>query len=231
MSAMPNVRLTPGHPIYVRYFQKDIINGLYPAIVIHHDDEGLLTWTPPGSRHWFPNMPDGRVLRQTPLPEWFGTEKPWGPLALRQAALSWRPTGEPYALQLHFDSEDGKLTHYYANLEEPAIAWRDEQGGEWADSEDWDLDVWIEPDLSWRLKDEDDVTHRLRWPDLYWVDPQRAYAAADRVIARVAKRQFPFDGTWPSLLDSLSRASPAGPQWTPIEDSAMPDGWDRPRHY
>ena len=86
-----------------------------------------------------------------------------------------------------------------------------------------DLDVWIEPDLTWSYKDEDELRTRAQWPDLYWVDdPARVYETAREVVALVEAREFPFDGSW---LHATPDPAPA-----PIIDATLPAGWDRPRH-
>ena len=205
---MVEPRLPIGGSCYLRHFQRETISGLYPARVVWHDDDGLLLWTPQSSRYWFPYMPDGRMMRDTPLPEWHGAEKVWRPYEVPHAVLGWHARGVPYSVLLFF--RDGAFANYYVNIQEPTVAWHDgELFG--ADTEDWDLDVLVDPDLTWRLKDVDELETRMRWPDLYWVaDPRRVHGIVAEVVAVVEAGAFPFDGTWRDFTPD--------PQWSPIVD-------------
>jgi len=132
--------------------------------------------------------------------------------------LSWHPAGADYSIRFFF--RDGRFTHWYANLEVPAVAWRD---GDLAglDTVDWDLDVVIQPDRSWNWKDEEEFAERLRTPEHYWVDDeQRVRAAGQEVIKLAEAGDFPFDGTWTDFSPD--------PGWTPIV-ADLPADWDRPR--
>jgi hypothetical protein len=213
-------RLPAGEKLYVRHFQREVVCGLYVGQVVRHDDDGLLMWTPQRSHHWFPFMPDGRPMRGTPLPEWHGAAWVWQPVVSRRSVLRWYPPTAPYSIEAWFDGD--VLSNYYANLGGPAAVWCDADG-HGADTEDWDLDVWIDPDLSWRLKDEQDIRERSGWPELYWVDdPAQVYEVGLEIVAQVEARAFPFDGSW--------RDFASGHTAEPLIDPALPPGWDRPRH-
>ena len=163
-------------------------------------------------------MPDGRIMRQTPLPEWQAAvaDWVWTPWTNPRSVLAWYPPKAPYAVLLWFDG--ATFTNYYVNLGGPAVVW---DAG--ADTEDWDLDILADPDLSWRYKDEEDLLARSQWPQLYWVDdPVRVYDAAREAVALIESGAFPFDGTW--------RDFAAGADPTPIVDASLPPGWDQPRH-
>lgn len=212
--------LPAGAKFYVRHFQREVVCGLYSGRVVRHDDAGLLAWVAKGSRHWFPYMPDGRIMRDTPLPQWHGAAWVWTPWVAPRDMLTWQPPDTPYSV--HFWFEEGKFTNYYVNFGGPAVVWREgELSG--VDTEDWDLDMLVDPDLTWRYKDEEDLLIRSQWPDLYWVDdPARVYDVARTVVALVEAGAFPFDGTWRDF-------SP--PATGPIVDTTLPPGWDRPRHH
>jgi hypothetical protein len=213
------VEFEVGETVYVRHFQRDVICGVYPTRAVRHGPDGLLLWIAQGTRHWFPFMPDGREMRETPLPEWAAADKVWSGYTAPNGVLSWHAPGAEYAAQWFF--RDGEFTNWYANLEEPGVAWR--AGGlAGVDTVDWDLDVWVGADRIWRWKDEEDLAARRQWPELYWVtDPERARRAGEAAIARAAAGEFPFDGTWCDF-----RPEPA---WDPIVEDALPAGWLRPR--
>ncbi|HEX2774384.1 MAG TPA: DUF402 domain-containing protein, partial [Micromonosporaceae bacterium] len=81
------------------------------------------------------------------------------------------------------------------------------------------LDVWVEPDRTWRWKDEDEFAEKTGHP-LYWTAEEAAAirARGEALAARAEARQFPFDGTWCDF-----RPDPAWPV------PQRPAGWDRPR--
>ncbi len=86
---------------------------------------------------------------------------------------------------------------------------------------DWDLDVVIQPDRTWRWKDEEEFVERLRDPELYWVDDEERVRQAGRQVIELAEEGvFPFDGTWCDF------DPPA--HWGPLQSEQPPRGWDRP---
>jgi predicted RNA-binding protein associated with RNAse of E/G family len=96
---------------------------------------------------------------------------------------------------------DGTFAGWYVNLETPARRW---SGG--VDSRDQTLDLLVAPDLSWRLKDEEDL------------DPVEAPAVrveAARLAGLAVTAAFPFDGTWRDYVPP--------PEWPP---AALPSWWD-----
>jgi hypothetical protein len=163
-------------------------------------------------------MPDGRWMLDTPLAEWVSTEKPMDLTVRTHALLSWHPAGADWSIRFFFHA--GRFTSWYVNLELPLALWRDSDlaGG---DTVDWDLDVVIQPDRSWRYKDEEEFAQRLREPEHYWVhDEERVREAGRQVVEQVEARVFPFDGTWCDF------DPPA--HWAPLVETQLPRGWDRP---
>ena len=206
-----------GEIVYLRHFQRDVVSGFFPMRAVQQDSDGVLLWGQQGSRSWTTIMVDGRWLRDTPLAEWVGGRKKPISWEVGHSLLSWHPTGADYSIRFFF--RDGRFTNWYANLEVPAVAWRD---GDLAglDTVDWDLDVVIQPDRSWHWKDEEEFADRLRTPESYWVaDEQRVRAAGREVIKLAEAGDFPFDGTWTGFRPD--------PGWTPIA-ADLPAGWDRP---
>jgi hypothetical protein len=216
----PTVIFTPGELVHVRHFQHQRISGVFPMHAVRHDERGLLLWCPRGAHGWLLNMFDDRRMRQTPLAEWITAPNRPMAFAARHDVLAWHPAGADWSVRWFF-AEDGRFRNWYANLERPAVAWRDpELAG--LDTADWDLDVWIEPDRSWRWKDEDLFTERLAQPEHYWVDDEaRVRRAGQEVVALVEAGAFPFDGTWCDFRPD--------PTWAVSAPEAPPPGWDRPR--
>jgi Protein of unknown function (DUF402) len=213
--------LFAGETVYLRHLQRDQLGGLFPLQVVHDRPDGRLLWAACGTTYWNLDMPDGRTLTQTPLAEWSTVRRVPIAHTTHHALLSWHPTGLAYSIRWFF-RPDGEFYAWYANLEEPAVAWR-EGGLAWLDTTDWDLDVWVHPDRRWEWKDEDVFAARLAVPDAYWVDDEDRVRQAGRdVIRLVDSGAFPFDGTWCDFQPD--------PDW-PVISPNLPAGWDQPRRY
>jgi hypothetical protein len=106
--------------------------------------------------------------------------------------------------------KDGELVGWYVNLEEP---WRESPFG--FDTTDHLLDVWIDPDRSWRWKDEDELAEAV---ELGLFTPAKAdaiRAEGERAIERIEAWSTPFDEGWETWRPD--------PDW-PLPE--LPDGWD-----
>lgn len=215
------IRFAPGELVYLRHFQREAISAVSQLRVVRHDHAGLLLWSGTAERYWVWDMPDGRVLRATPLDEWVSTDKVPVARLTKHGTLAWHPTGADYSLRLFF-APDGAFRNWYANLELAAVLWRDATAAG-VDTVDWDLDIWIEPDRSWRWKDEEEFAERLRSPEHYWVhDEQRVRDAGEQALKLLTAGAFPFDA---SLLGYRP-----DPSWTPPPHGTDPDdAFLRPR--
>jgi Protein of unknown function (DUF402) len=205
------VEFVPGETVHLRHWQRDQLGMLFPLRVVADTGDAVLLWASTGTRGWHFNMPDGRTMADTPLPEWSAAERVPVAHTLGHGLLSWHPRGRDYSIRWFF-RPDGTFYRWYANLEAPAQLWR-EAGAAGLDTADWDLDVVIQPDRTWHWKDEDEFVARLALPDAYWVDDeQRVRRAGKEVVELVESGAFPFDGTWCDF-----RPDPA---WPPIEPAA-----------
>lgn len=215
-----NVIFEPGEIVYMRHFQRDAVAGIFPCRAARHDDEGLLLWAEQGSPSWYTITRDGRWMRQMPLTEWVAAPKVASKGSFAHSLLSWHPTGADYSIRFFW--HDGVFTAWYANLELPFQMWR-HNGLSGGDTVDWDLDIWIEPDRSWRWKDEDEFTERLAQPEHYWVDDEaRVRAAGEEVVKLIEAGAFPFDGTWVDFQPD--------PAWEPLPHTDPPAWmWELPR--
>jgi Protein of unknown function (DUF402) len=207
-----------GETVCLRHVQRDQLGALLPMRVVRDRPDGLLLWAPPGATGWHFDMPDGRTMARTPLPEWSATRRVPAAYTIDHGLLSLHPPGRDYSVRWFF-RPDGRFFRWYANLEAPAIRWRD-PGLAGLDTVDWDLDVVISPDRRWQWKDEDEFVARLALPGAYWVDDEeRVRRAGKEIVALVEAGAFPFDGTWCDF-----RPDPA---WPP-SPAVLPAGWDRP---
>ena len=116
-----------------------------------------------------------------------------------------------YSIMLFWNQERNEFLGYYVNFQLPFK--RSPSG---IDTLDLDLDIDMEPDLSYRWKDEEDyqlaIDNRAILPE--WV--QGIEAAKPDILERIEKRQYPFDGSW---LDWKP-----DPTWSLPK---LPEGWDK----
>ncbi|SDT27442.1 DUF402 domain-containing protein [Actinoplanes derwentensis] len=208
-----------GEVVYLRHWQRDRLGMVVPQRVVEDRGDAVVLWVAAGTRGWHFNMPDGRGITATPLPEWSSSERVPAPHTIGHGALTWVPRGRDYSIRWFFTPE-GHFYRWYGNLEAPSVTWRD---GDLAgvDTTDWDLDVVIDPDRTWRWKDEEEFADRLAMPDSYWVDDEdRVRRAGKEIVALVEAGAFPFDGTWCDFTPD--------PSW-PATPGDLPPGWDRGR--
>lgn len=214
-----DVTFEPGETVHLRHWQRRQLGMVFPLQVVQDTGDAVVLWAPTGTRGWHFDMPDGRGMTETPLPEWSASPRVPVPHEVGHGVLSWHPRGRDYSIRWFF-RPDGTFYRWYANLEAPSVSWR-AGGMAGLDTSDWDLDVVIEPDRTWSWKDEDEFVARLATPESYWVDDaDRVRRAGHEVVALVEAAAFPFDGTWCDF-----RPDPA---WPAIR-ADLPAGWDRPR--
>jgi hypothetical protein len=121
--------------------------------------------------------------------------------------LTIAPRAAAHTLSLHWDHASGDFLGWYVNLQEPM---RPTPIG--YDSFDQMLDVWIEPDGSWRWKD---------WDELVEAEQAGLFSPAETAAIRAEGQR---------VIDSLKTRLPTGWEgWQP--DPAwplpvLPGGWD-----
>jgi Protein of unknown function (DUF402) len=208
-----------GELILRRQFQRSLLSRVWAGRVAADDDRALWIWTANGSAHRDLGHADGRHLREVSFTDWPSAPKAFEARAWGGDVLMMHPCEGDVSVWF-FRTPTGKLRSWYVNLERPVVRWRDASGLAGVDTTDYDLDVVVQPDLSWRWKDEEEFAERLGHPDIYWVDDEAAVRAEGRRMIKLAEAgEFPFDGTM--------RDYRPDPAWTvPAE---MPPGWDRPR--
>ncbi|MEU4158641.1 DUF402 domain-containing protein [Actinoplanes sp. NPDC026670] len=208
--------LIPGNTVWLRHLQRHRFGLVVPFQAVADLGDAVLLWAPAGNAAWHFTLPDGRGMGEVPLPEWSASDRVPVPHTIDHGVLSWHPRGRDYSIRWFF-RPDGTFFRWYANLEAPPVLWRrDDLTG--LDTTDWDLDVVVEPDRSWRWKDEELFATRLTMPEAYWADDEdRVRRAGKEVIALAEAGAFPFDGTWCDFRPD--------PSW-PALPRELPDGWD-----
>jgi hypothetical protein len=206
----------PGRTVLRRYWRDGRISFYNVMTVVADDEHGLRLWQLAGRPYWRVMTPDGRThhdalmdeLRDAPLTEqvWTGSD-----------VLMFIPHGRPWSVWWFF-TPAGEFQGWYGNLEDPSLRW-DDGAAAGLDSADHALDIWVEPDRTWRWKDEDEFAERIDHP-LYWTAEEAAAirARGEALAAQAEAGKFPFDGTWCDF-----RPDPSWPE------PQRPPGWDRPR--
>ena len=203
-----------GETVVVQEVWRDRVWGARPMRVVDDAADRVALWFPRGTR-WMAPIDDPsrewdgdrgeRLAACAAAGTWTHRELAWDvdtlvlmqPDAWHAVWVSWLPSGEHWG--------------WYVNLQRPFR--RSAIGFETMDLA---LDVIVEPDASWRWKDEDEldmfVEREAFEPDL----PQRLREEALRVVARAERSEPPFSEPWPQWRPD--------PTW---ELPALPDGWER----
>ena len=114
--------------------------------------------------------------------------------------------GDAHAIWHFWDGEGRRFAGWYVNMQDSLV-----RDGRAFDTQDHELDLWIEPDGSWRRKDEEKMADWVR-QGRFTVDEVAAIRAeGERVLA-----EWPFPTGWEDWEPD--------PSW-PVPD--LPAGWDR----
>lgn len=182
------------------------------------DDRGLWLWLATGSPWLNVGAADGRTFREVPFRDWRRVEHALHPGRWRGDALMLHRPGEPWSVWFLFT--ESVFTGWYVNLERPGARWHNDDGLVGVDTVDYDLDVVVAADRSWRWKDEDEFADHLAIPENYWCDDEAAVRASGaEAVKLIEAGEFPFDGTMTGFRPD--------PRWSLPTD--FPAGWDRPR--
>lgn len=198
---------TPGQAIVRRYVRGDRYTWAQPMRVVADDDAGLLLWYPIGSD--FARLIDayGNTQHEVPLDQMTNpvlTATTWQHFDI----LVLMPPGVAYSVWWFFNG-DG-FAGWYVNLESPYVRHPDA-----VETVDHLLDIWVEPDRTWRWKDEDEFSAMTDHP-LYFDTTTAAAirAQGEQALALVEAGVYPFDGTHTDFRPD--------PMWTPHR---LPDNW------
>lgn len=209
------MRFHPGQVALRRYYRgRDGLIIVQCGRVVADDEHGLRLWMPAGTANRRLKTVDGRRFDQVPQAEWDAADKLLAEHVLRPyGMLILMPPLARHSVSWFFDPAGG-FAGWYVNLESPPVRW-----AAGLDLVDHDLDIVVEPDRTWRWKDEDDFEAATRL-GLDWseADAVEIRAEGRRLAGLVDAGAYPFDGTWCDF-----RPDPAWP--VPV----LPDGWDAPR--
>lgn len=191
----PPPRWSGGDTIVLREVWRGLVWSERPATVVADDGRSVVVWLPAGTRWLAPTVPPTRERAPSraerlssclALEDWVLVERQWD-----VSTLWFVEPGERYCAWVSWLPTGGHLG-WYVNLQEPFE--RTSAGFDWMDLM---LDILVEPDRTWRWKDEDEFAALI---ERGLIDAQTAdevRAAADVAIARLAEQAAPFDAEWP----------------------------------
>jgi hypothetical protein len=186
---------SPGETVVLREVWKGRVWRANAATVVEDGPGRTTLWFPSGAASKFPVREDGSEIR-IPCDDWI-----LGDRRVRYDAVAELHPGARHSVWT-FRQAGGGLSHWYVNFEQPFEQFP--AGFQFVDEK---LDLIVQPDLSWRWKDEDELEEAAA---LGIVDADEVRAEAERVLAA-----WPFPTGWEDWLPPES--------WTVPE---LPEGWD-----
>lgn len=170
-----------------------------PSFLLAAQLDGAVGMVPDG----YPHDPR-RLVEQASAREWLLVERPWQ----STNCLHVFETGTWWSTRLMWDADTGKFMCWYVDFRLPVTR----TDGR-VDSKDLQLDVVMSPDGSWTWKDETHFALAVKAGFIHEDQRAAVEAARGQVVARIERREFPFDD---SLVD-----------WTPdgLSVPTLPADW------
>lgn len=191
----------------VRYLRDGRIAWVLPVTVVEDGDDLSVLFIHAGTPTKQVEARDGSPIDPS-LPyekrcriDWRLGDGRWGP----HQTLLVTPTKAAHSIRLIW-TETWDFLGWYVNLQVPHV--RTELG---FDTSDQVLDIWVEPDQSWRWEDEDELEVALHLGHLSPREAEAIRAEGERVVDA-----WPFPTGWEDWRPD--------PGW-PVP--RLPEGWDR----
>lgn len=178
-------RRRPGEPVALREIWDGRVFAARFANVVR-DDPGIAAFHVPAGPRMLPFGPDG-AERSLPIEPWELREVERRDR--RFLSFAWPEVG--YAVLLSWAVPGDRFRGWYVNVQSPLVA--SSAGFDYVDHA---LDVVVEPDGRWRLKDEAELREAV---ELGLFSPAEAVAfrtEAERAIARIEAGDEPFGDRW-----------------------------------
>ncbi len=202
-------RWAPGDEIVLREVFRGRVWTARPVTIASASEDLTAVYVPPGTLFKVPAVTDrGGILELLSNAErgWQLREYRW----TRARMLYLLMPGAAHAIHLWWLPPDWRFGGWYVNLQEPIR--RTLLGYDFMDHV---LDIVIDPDRSWRWKDEDELAAAVRLAVITDREAHAIRAEGERVIASLEAHLSPFCDGW-------ERWEP-DPTW-PIP--VLPSGWD-----
>lgn len=201
----------PGDVISWRGIYRARIWHVQPTILVRdHPDEIALTLLPGTECIAEETYPHGKKNGKR---RWYFVDHDW-----TLAKYTWQTNRllllfEPnkyYSIILFWNHTSNDFLLYYINFQLPF-----KRNNYAVDTLDLDLDLIIHPDFSYEWKDVEDYQNAISYALISPEWEKEIKLATEEVMARLEKRQYPFDGSW---LDWRP-----DPSWQP---PCLPLDWD-----
>jgi hypothetical protein len=141
-----------GDVALLRFLRYGQVRRASPHIVVRDDGELVVLYVPVGSPAkvavW-----DGSPIRGQADRTWALRDHVWDTFDVLRL-MRW---GEAHSLELFWREDTDDFACWYVNLQEPLR--RSPLG---FDTDDLVLDIWVEPDGTWRWKDDDELEEAVR---------------------------------------------------------------------
>ncbi len=198
------MRWEPGDTVALREIWRGRIWTARAVTVVEDAEERLMFYVPPGMRWKCPLAADGHGWMRVPEDDWTLGDRVWE----GKHVLSFAWPGVSHAVLAYWDA-DRSFLGWYINLQTPLV--RTAIGFDYMDHM---LDIEVEPDGSWRLKDEEDLDDWVRRGGISEAEARAIRLEARRAVARLGSGESPFDERWESWRPD--------PSWPAPE---LPAGW------
>lgn len=173
-----------------------------PTTVVESTAARIVLWIAPGTPVRWPRahrVPISELQRG----EWVHEEAEW-----YGSRLMIHERGAAHSVYVQW-GRGGEFLGWYVNLEEP---WRETALG--FDTTDHLLDVWVDPDRTWRWKDEDHLAEAVEIGLFTRAKAGDIRAEGERAIRRIEAWGSPFDEGWETWRPDAAWPRPP-----------LPDGW------
>jgi hypothetical protein len=163
-----------------------------PVRVVEDDEAQLVVYVAEGTRFSFPE----------PWP--FGAAHPWteaGAWHGEHGSLMLMRTRDAYAIGHFWQGEERSFKGWYVNMQEPFRR----EGLSYV-TQDQELDIWIEPDGTWRWKDEQELEDWVGRGRFTCEEVTEIRRAGERVVA-----EWPFPTGWEEWTPDPAWTVPALP--------------------
>jgi hypothetical protein len=199
----------PGQTLFRRYLRGPHATRVQATTVVADDGRGLVLWLPDGADFACRVDADGRPLPAASTIEAYGvaslSKRTWQD----SSVLMLHPPDAAHSVRWFFANHT--FTGWYVNLESPYRRRHDTV--DTVDIVDHHLDIVVQPDRTRRWKDEDEFIASTGRPG-YW-SLEEAHAIRDeaqRAVAAIEARRFPYCGTWCQFEPEPTWPRPCFPQ-------------------
>ncbi len=202
----------PGASVALRGIIEHRVWSAWSVIVVHDSDEETRLVLLPGAQCQYPDgyfrRKQGDFSRGTRWQEI--RHQPWQHRQFTWAHSRFLIILHPnlyYAVFHIWRHETHEFTCYYVNFQLP---YRRSHCG--FDTFDLDLDIVVDPQLTWRWKDEDTYQAGMHEGGMHEAWVHEVEQAKPDVLAKIHHQQYPFDGTWVAWRPDVSWVPPCLPE-------------------